>query len=212
MRLLNGLAASALCMLLLTGCGSNVPEVLTAPQAATEGVQTLAPLHTTAPTVTPMPTEAPSATPAPTEAPAVTAIEPLAIPTNTATPTDTPMPSSAQATAAAAPTSELPAPTSGLSETPASVPTETKNAVPAETSTPTPPTEAPTAVPASAPTAPPTDPPALTYSYVLNSNTKKFHRATCGEINKMNESNKVFSNDRDDTIQNGYAPCKKCNP
>ena len=50
-------------------------------------------------------------------------------------------------------------------------------------------------------------------SYVLNTNTKKFHYPYCGSVNQMKESNKLFSDeDRDTIISWGYVPCKKCNP
>ena len=50
-------------------------------------------------------------------------------------------------------------------------------------------------------------------SYVLNTNTNKFHYPYCGSVNQMKESNKLFSDeDRDTIISWGYVPCKKCNP
>lgn len=50
-------------------------------------------------------------------------------------------------------------------------------------------------------------------SYVLNTNTKKFHYPSCSSVKQMKESNKqYFEGDRDDVIARGYVPCKKCNP
>lgn len=49
-------------------------------------------------------------------------------------------------------------------------------------------------------------------SYVGNSNTGKFHISNCGSVSKMSEGNKVFFNNRDDAINQGYVPCKRCNP
>ena len=50
-------------------------------------------------------------------------------------------------------------------------------------------------------------------SYVLNTNTKKFHSPSCSSLNQMNESNKgEFTGTRDELIQQGYEPCKRCNP
>ena len=49
-------------------------------------------------------------------------------------------------------------------------------------------------------------------SYVGNSNTGKFHISSCGSVSKMSEGNKVFFNNRDDAINQGYVPCKRCNP
>lgn len=49
-------------------------------------------------------------------------------------------------------------------------------------------------------------------SYVGNSNSGKFHEASCSSVNKMSEGNKVFFSNRDDAINQGYVPCKRCNP
>ena len=49
-------------------------------------------------------------------------------------------------------------------------------------------------------------------SYVGNSNTGKFHVSGCGSVNKMSEKNKVFFSSRDEAVNQGYVPCKKCNP
>lgn len=49
--------------------------------------------------------------------------------------------------------------------------------------------------------------------YVLNVNTKKFHKPTCSAAKQMKEENKQeYSGSRDDLIALGYEPCKKCNP
>lgn len=49
--------------------------------------------------------------------------------------------------------------------------------------------------------------------YVLNVNTKKFHKPTCSVAKQMKEENKQeYSGSRDDLIAQGYEPCKKCNP
>lgn len=49
-------------------------------------------------------------------------------------------------------------------------------------------------------------------SYVGNANSGKFHEASCGSVSKMSEGNKVFFSSRDDAINQGYVPCKRCNP
>ena len=50
-------------------------------------------------------------------------------------------------------------------------------------------------------------------TYVLNTNTKKFHLPSCSSLNQMNESNKgEFTGTRDELIQQGYEPCKRCHP
>ncbi len=50
-------------------------------------------------------------------------------------------------------------------------------------------------------------------SYILNTNTKKFHRPTCSSVKRMSDSNKIKSNaSREELMQEGYEPCKNCNP
>ena len=49
-------------------------------------------------------------------------------------------------------------------------------------------------------------------SYVGNANTGKFHVAGCSSVSKMSEGNKVFFSSRDEAINQGYVPCKRCNP
>lgn len=49
--------------------------------------------------------------------------------------------------------------------------------------------------------------------YILNINTKKFHRADCSAVKQMKEQNKQeFKGTRDELISQGYEPCKKCSP
>ena len=49
--------------------------------------------------------------------------------------------------------------------------------------------------------------------YVVNTNTKKFHYPTCDSVNDMKESNKwYYSGTREELIDLGYDPCKRCNP
>ena len=53
----------------------------------------------------------------------------------------------------------------------------------------------------------------VTYSYVANKNTHKFHYSTCKSVQDMKEENKVFHDgSRDELIEQGYTPCKRCNP
>lgn len=52
-----------------------------------------------------------------------------------------------------------------------------------------------------------------TTTYILNTNTKKFHYPSCSGVAQMKESNKQeYSGNRDDIISQGYSPCKRCNP
>lgn len=50
-------------------------------------------------------------------------------------------------------------------------------------------------------------------TYVLNTNTMKFHYPTCSSVDDMKEKNKqIYTGSRDDIINMGYIPCKRCNP
>jgi endonuclease YncB( thermonuclease family) len=49
-------------------------------------------------------------------------------------------------------------------------------------------------------------------SYIGNSNSGKFHEATCKWGQKTAEHNRVKFNSRNDAISQGYIPCKVCNP
>lgn len=50
-------------------------------------------------------------------------------------------------------------------------------------------------------------------SYVLNTNTKKFHYPTCSSASRIKESNKeYYTGSREVLIERGYDPCKNCNP
>lgn len=50
-------------------------------------------------------------------------------------------------------------------------------------------------------------------SYVLNTNTGKFHYETCDSVNDMKEKNKeMFYGSRDEIIGMGYEPCGRCYP
>lgn len=54
---------------------------------------------------------------------------------------------------------------------------------------------------------------ATTETYVLNTNTHKFHTPSCSSVKKMKDKNKkVVSESRDQIISEGYAPCKVCHP
>ena len=50
-------------------------------------------------------------------------------------------------------------------------------------------------------------------SYVLNTNTMKFHIPGCSSVRKMKEKNKCYySGSRESVIAKGYSPCKRCKP
>ena len=50
-------------------------------------------------------------------------------------------------------------------------------------------------------------------TYIINTNTGKFHEPSCRSVKRMNDSNKKeYIGSRDDLIAQGYEPCKNCNP
>lgn len=91
-------------------------------------------------------------------------------------------------------------------------------------------TEAPTASPTEPATEAPTDPPEesatepeekLTDSpkesdgcdYVLNTNTEKFHYPSCSSVEDIKPSNRQdYCGTREEVIEMGFDPCKRCNP
>ncbi len=73
-------------------------------------------------------------------------------------------------------------------------------------------TAAPTAKPTARPTAAPTPTPAL-QTYILNTNTHKFHYPWCSSVDQMKEKNKLeYEGSREEIIEMGYAPCQRCHP
>lgn len=50
-------------------------------------------------------------------------------------------------------------------------------------------------------------------TYILNTNTKKFHYPYCKSVKSMKDKNKrETTQSRDEIIRQGYDPCKNCNP
>lgn len=51
------------------------------------------------------------------------------------------------------------------------------------------------------------------HEYVLNKNSKKFHETWCDSADDIKPKNrKEFVGTREELIQMGYQPCKRCNP
>lgn len=49
--------------------------------------------------------------------------------------------------------------------------------------------------------------------YILNTNTKKIHYPWCSSVDDMAEHNKQeFTGDINELIEQGFSPCKRCNP
>lgn len=50
-------------------------------------------------------------------------------------------------------------------------------------------------------------------TYILNTNTKKFHYPSCSSVDQMSEKNRQeFTGTRDEVIAMGYDPCGRCHP
>ncbi|MEA4922970.1 MAG: DNA/RNA non-specific endonuclease [Eubacteriaceae bacterium] len=50
-------------------------------------------------------------------------------------------------------------------------------------------------------------------TYVVNLNTKKFHKPSCYSVKTMSDSNKkTYKGKKQSLIDNGYEPCKNCDP
>lgn len=127
--------------------------------------------------------------------------------------------SSSAATTTVDPTTQAPtvptatvAPTTEEPTVPATTvaPTTMPPTVPVTSVTPT--TEAPTVPPTTA--APETEPSeGKERTYVLNTNSKKFHYPDCSSARQIKEENKeIFTGNREELLQRGYDPCKRCNP
>lgn len=52
----------------------------------------------------------------------------------------------------------------------------------------------------------------LAANYVGNANSGKFHYADCSFVGRMNPDNRVEFNTREEAINAGYIPCKRCQP
>lgn len=67
--------------------------------------------------------------------------------------------------------------------------------------------------PAPAPKEEPKQETSNSQTYILNTNTKKFHYSSCGSARKISEKNKgTFTGSRDELISQGYSPCGNCDP
>ncbi len=63
------------------------------------------------------------------------------------------------------------------------------------------------------PTAVPSFSPAPEQTYILNTNTKKFHYPSCSSAADTKPENKSeFTGSRDELIANNYLPCGRCDP
>lgn len=59
----------------------------------------------------------------------------------------------------------------------------------------------------------PQETPPQAVTYILNTNTMKFHYPSCENAKQIKDKNREeYSGTRDDVIYQGYSPCKNCNP
>ena len=49
-------------------------------------------------------------------------------------------------------------------------------------------------------------------SYVLNTSSKKIHKSYCSSISSIKESNKSFTDDYTNAVNDGFTCCKLCFP
>ncbi len=50
-------------------------------------------------------------------------------------------------------------------------------------------------------------------TYILNTNSKKFHKLTCSGVNNISEKNKSeYTGTKSNLLMQGYTPCGNCNP
>ena len=50
-------------------------------------------------------------------------------------------------------------------------------------------------------------------NYIVNRNTRKFHKPNCSSVKRMKESNKIhYNGSREKLIDNGFEPCGNCRP
>ena len=63
------------------------------------------------------------------------------------------------------------------------------------------------------PTEEPPVPPEEAQTYILNTNSKKFHLPSCSGAASIKEDNREeYTGTRQALIDQGYDPCKTCNP
>jgi len=49
--------------------------------------------------------------------------------------------------------------------------------------------------------------------YVINTSTRKFHRPSCASVKAIKDSNRRdYFGTREEVIDMGYVPCKRCSP
>lgn len=52
----------------------------------------------------------------------------------------------------------------------------------------------------------------VTAEFIGNSSSHIFHKSSCSSAEKLKESNRVSFSNREKAVNDGYKPCKRCNP
>lgn len=53
---------------------------------------------------------------------------------------------------------------------------------------------------------------AMAFAYIGNTRSGIFHYDSCQYVYRMNDSNKVYFDSREDAVDAGYRPCRVCRP
>ena len=53
---------------------------------------------------------------------------------------------------------------------------------------------------------------AMAFAYIGNARSGIFHYDSCQYVYRMNDSNKVYFDSREDAVDAGYRPCRVCRP
>lgn len=48
--------------------------------------------------------------------------------------------------------------------------------------------------------------------FCANKNSKVFHKKDCNSVKDIKQENRVYYSDREKLINEGFSPCKRCNP
>ena len=52
----------------------------------------------------------------------------------------------------------------------------------------------------------------ISAAYIANTSSKKFHKSTCSYAKSIKAENLATVESREQLINDGYSPCKRCNP
>ncbi len=52
----------------------------------------------------------------------------------------------------------------------------------------------------------------MSYTYMGNANSMILHLTTCNSAAQTKVSNRVYFDSREEAVEAGYVPCKRCNP